>query len=164
MEIGLKLSSADTSPLVDETMYRHLMGSLIFVPGLASLRWLLLWENTTIGHEKVIGMQGFKCLVCEGDTSIWHHLVFGRLLGQNSPQVCDSRWAGDIDTKHLVTGWCFMMVSKSISWISKKWPTVALYKAAYLAAYEVLLPRWILEDMGAKEEQHKVLHYNSHNW
>ncbi|MCO5568844.1 hypothetical protein L7F22_022545 [Adiantum nelumboides] len=76
---------------------------------------------------------------------------------------CDSDWAGDIDGRRSVTGYCFSLGSGVISWISKKQPTVALssteaeYKAACFASCEALWLRRLLGDMGAVQEQPTML-------
>ena len=65
----------------------------------------------------------------------------------------DSDWAGDIDTRHSTTGYCFSLGSGAISWSSKKQPTVALssteteYRAACSAATEAVWLRRLLEEL-----------------
>ena len=79
--------------------------------------------------------------------------------GNSLSGFCDSDWAGDIDSRRSVTGYCFSLGSGVVSWISKKQPTVALssteaeYKAACFAACEAVWLRRILGDMGAVQEQ-----------
>ncbi|MCO5611074.1 hypothetical protein L7F22_065324 [Adiantum nelumboides] len=76
---------------------------------------------------------------------------------------CDSDWAGDIDGRRSVIGYCFSLGSGVISWISKKQPTIALssteaeYKAACFASCEALWLRRLLGDMGAIQEQPTML-------
>lgn len=39
---------------------------------------------------------------------------------------CDADWAGDIDSRRSTTGYIFMFQDGSISWATKRRPTVAL--------------------------------------
>ncbi|MCO5571598.1 hypothetical protein L7F22_025344 [Adiantum nelumboides] len=76
---------------------------------------------------------------------------------------CDSDWAGDIDGRRSVTGYCFSLGSGVISWISKKQHIVALsfteaeYKAACFASCEAFWLRRLLGDIGAVQEQPTML-------
>lgn len=67
---------------------------------------------------------------------------------------CDADYGGDLDTRRSTTGYCFSLGSGSISWSSKRQPTVALstteaeYMAFSDAAREVLWLRQLLADIG----------------
>ena len=71
----------------------------------------------------------------------------------------DSDWAGDVDSRRSVSGYCFSLGSGVVSWVSKKQPTVALssteaqYKSACFASYEAVWLRRILGDMGAEQSK-----------
>jgi hypothetical protein len=66
----------------------------------------------------------------------------------------DSDWAGDIDTRHSVSGFTFEVAGSFILWSSKKQPTVALltieseYMAATNATCEAIWLHILLEDLG----------------
>ena len=89
--------------------------------------------------------------------------------GKTLTGFCDSDWAGDVDSRRSVTGYCFTLGSGCISWISKKQPTVALssteveYKAACFAACEAWWLRRILSDMGEGQQQLTILHCDNHS-
>ena len=63
----------------------------------------------------------------------------------------DSDWAGCYDTRVSTSGFCFMLGSSCISWLSKKQPTVATssceaeYRAAFTATVECV---WLRQLMG----------------
>ena len=63
----------------------------------------------------------------------------------------NSNWAGCYDTRVSTSGFCFMLGSSCISWLSKKQPTVATssceaeYRAAFTATIECV---WLRQLMG----------------
>ena len=83
---------------------------------------------------------------------IFRYLSGTRLLGLFYPKggslppdlhaFSDSDWAGCYDTRVSTSGFCFMLGSSRISWLSKKQPTVATssceaeYRAAFIAMVE----------------------------
>ena len=76
---------------------------------------------------------------------------------------CDSDWAGDSDSRRSTTGYCFMLASSVISWLSKKQLTMALssteaeYRAACIAACEALWLRRILGNMDMTQKDATTL-------
>ena len=92
-------------------------------------------------------------------------LSFGITYGAGTSLIghCDSSWAGDVDSKKSIFGYCFSLGSGVFSWISKKQPTVALsstkakYKATCFASCEVIWLRRILWHMGVQQEDATML-------
>ena len=162
MEVELKLSTEDASPLVDERLYRKLVGSLIFLcntrPDINySVGVLSRFSNKPRENHWNVGMRILRYL--KGTQGYGINYNTGKtLIG-----FCDSNWAGDVDSRRSVTGYCFTLGSGCISWISKKQPTVALssteaeYKAAFFASCEARWLRYILGDIGMRQERPTVL-------
>src|SRR5271154_1077835 len=84
---------------------------------------------------------------------------FGLTLGNKGDQLdlvgwTDSDWAQDTDTRRSIGGFVFDVAGGSVSWSSKKQPTVALstteaeYMAASAATKEAIWLRILLEDLG----------------
>jgi hypothetical protein len=67
---------------------------------------------------------------------------------------CDADWAGDLDTRRSTTGYAFSLGRGTVSWCSKRQPTVALssteaeYMSASQAAREALWLRRLMADLG----------------
>ncbi|MCO5558122.1 hypothetical protein L7F22_011699 [Adiantum nelumboides] len=65
----------------------------------------------------------------------------------------DSDWAGCFDTRVSTSGFCFMLGSSCISWLSKKQPTVATssceaeYRAIFIAMVECVWLRRLMADL-----------------
>jgi len=67
---------------------------------------------------------------------------------------CDADWAGNIDDRRSTTGYVFLIAGGSVSWSSKKQPTVALstteaeYMALTQATKEAIWIRQLLSEIG----------------
>jgi hypothetical protein len=76
----------------------------------------------------------------------------------------DSDWAQDPDTRKSVGGFTFEVTSGSVSWSSKKQPTVALstveaeYMAASNATKEAIWLRVLLKDLGFTQVKATTIH------
>ena len=74
--------------------------------------------------------------------------------GNTLARFCDLDWVGDVDSRRSVSGYCFLLGSGVVSWVSKKQPMIALssikveYKSTCFASCEVVWLRKILGDMG----------------
>ena len=124
MEVNAKLSVEDTSPLADIGSYRKLVGSLIYLcntrPDIAfSVGVLSRFSNKPHGSHWNAGMRILRYL--KGTLSFG--ITYG--AGTSLTGHCDSDWAGDVDSRKSVSGYCFSLGSGVFSWISKKQPTVA---------------------------------------
>ncbi|KAJ8747772.1 hypothetical protein K2173_011424 [Erythroxylum novogranatense] len=162
MESNVKICAHEGKDLEDATMYRQVVGSLIYltltnliylmqelwsqwgqVPPLAPtvapplVRRILRYVKSTLG----CGIMYKKCKDC-------------RLVG-----YCDADYAGDYDTRRSTTGYVFMLGFGAISWCSKRQPTVSLstteaeYRAATMAAQE---NTWLVQLM---KDLHQPIDY-----
>src|ERR1700678_1158191 len=75
----------------------------------------------------------------------------------------DADWAGDPADRRSVTGYVFHLCKTTVSWKSKKQPTVAgsttegEYMAAYFAASEAIWLRGLLAELGCPQETPTVI-------
>lgn len=143
MEANTKLCAHEGKDLEDTTMYRQLVGSLIYLtltrpditfavgvvsrfmqspkkPHLEAVRRILRYIRSTLNFD-IIYRKGVTC----------------KVIG-----FCDADYAGDHDTRRSTTGYVFSIGSGAISWCSKRQPTVSLstieaeYRASATAAQE----------------------------
>ncbi|KAE8669328.1 tir-nbs resistance protein [Hibiscus syriacus] len=118
MEPNIKMCAHEGKDLEDATMYRQLIGSLIY----------LTLTRPDISYAVGV-MSREDC----------------KLVG-----YCDADYAGDHDTRRSTTGYVFKLGSGTISWCSKRQPTVSLstteaeYRAAAMAAQE---STWLIQLM-----------------
>ncbi|XP_048236301.1 secreted RxLR effector protein 161-like [Ricinus communis] len=163
MEPNVKLCAHEGKDLEDATMYRRLVGSLIYLtltrldisfavgmisrykqnpkkPHLEAARRILRYVKSTLGYG-IMYKKGGDC----------------KLVG-----YCDANYAGDHDTRHSTTGYVFMLGYGAISWCSKRQPTMSLstteaeYRAAAMAAQESTWLVLLLKDL------HQSIAYDIH--
>ncbi|MCO5557715.1 hypothetical protein L7F22_011286 [Adiantum nelumboides] len=78
-----------------------------------------------------------------------------------------SDWAGCFDTRVSTSGFCFMLGSSCISWLSKKQPTVATssceaeYRAFFRATVECVWLRRLMADLGVGEDTANTIYADS---
>uniref|UniRef100_A0A2N9EDP9 Integrase catalytic domain-containing protein n=1 Tax=Fagus sylvatica TaxID=28930 RepID=A0A2N9EDP9_FAGSY len=128
LELNVKLNTTDGKPLSDATLYRQLVGSLIYLT------------------------------VTRPDLAYAVHLVSQFMSAPRSTHYAAVlHWAGDPTDRRSTTGYCFLLGSSLISWRSKKQSVVARssteaeYRALADATSELLWLRWLLADMGAPQ-------------
>ncbi|KAM1254549.1 hypothetical protein ACFX2G_029491 [Malus domestica] len=143
MEPNAKMCAHEGKDLEDATMYRQLVGSLIYLtltrpdisyavgvmgrymqnpkkPHLEAVRRILRYVKSTIDYG-FLYKKGEDC----------------KLVG-----YCDADYAGDHNTRRSTIGYVFKLGSRTIFWCSKRQPTVSLstteaeYRAAVMAAQE----------------------------
>ncbi|CAL2268253.1 unnamed protein product [Prunus armeniaca] len=158
MSINLKLTSNDGAPKFDASIYRSVVGSLIYLTN----------TRPDIVHDVSVVSRFMS------DLSNHHFAAVKRILryiqrtqgyGIRYTQekeaqffgYTDSDWEGAIDDRKSTSGHVFFLGSKVISWSSKKQSTVALstaeaeYISATSAACEAVWIRRILVDL--RQEQ-----------
>ena len=160
METGVKLSTNDEEKPVDGTLFRQLVGSLIyltttrlditFAVGVISKYMTSPKQNHWKAAKRILRyLRGTLQFGLE-----YMHTGNFRLQG-----YADSDWAGCIDSWKSTFGYCFSLGSVAVSWSSKKQPNVALssteaeYKVAVIAACEKIWLRRILADIGLHQEE-----------
>eukprot|EP00253_Pinus_taeda_P007367 PITA_07367 len=157
---GVKLSVSCTSPEVDATLYRQLVGKLLYLthtrPDLSFVVGLVarFMQNPRESHWKaakrilryVRGIVQFGIHYSAKATPL--------LVG-----FTDSDWAGDPDDRKSTAGYVFTLGSGPITWACKKQPAISLssaeaeYRGAVEASKEALWLRQILSEFGF-EQQH----------
>jgi hypothetical protein len=156
---GFKLTATCTSPKVDATLYRQLVGSLLylnhthpelsFVVGLVS-RYMktpheIHWKESKRILRYVRGTVQFGIHYSSGGTPL--------LLG-----FTNSDWAGDPDDRKYTASYVFSLGSGPVTWACKKQQAIALslveseYRAAVNASQEALWLRQILSEFGFKQQ------------
>ncbi|KAL0294285.1 UNVERIFIED_CONTAM: Retrovirus-related Pol polyprotein from transposon RE2 [Sesamum radiatum] len=136
---GEKYKKEDGSEKVDGSIYRSLIGSLLYL---------------TATRPDIMFAQ-----VCYQDfmqsPSQVHYGAAKRILRY----LQDSDWAGSADDMKSTSGYTFSLGSGIFSWASKKQATMAQssaeaeYIAAAATSNQATLLRRILEDMGEKQEE-----------
>jgi hypothetical protein len=152
---GVKLSATCTSPEVDATLYRQLVGSLLYLthtrPDISFVVGLVAQYMKT-PHE--IHWKASKRILryVHGTVQFgihYHSRGTPLLVG-----FTDLDWAGDPNDQKSTTGYVFSLGSRPVTWAYKKQQAIALssaeaeYRAAVNASQEALWLRQILSEFG----------------
>jgi hypothetical protein len=151
---GFKLTKDEGGVQVDSTLYKQIVGSLIYLtatrPDLIFVVSLIsrYMEHPTESH--LMAAKRIQRYV-KGTTS------FGMFYRKGGDAeffgYTDSDYAGDQDDRKSTSGYVFMMNSSAISWSSKKQPVVTLstieaeFIDAASSAYQVVWLRRILKSL-----------------
>ncbi|XP_047328433.1 uncharacterized mitochondrial protein AtMg00810-like [Impatiens glandulifera] len=126
------LAATDGTPLSDETLYRQLVGSLIY----------LTVTRPNIAYDVHIVSQFMS------SPRTTHFSVVLQLRAYS-----DADWAGDPTDRRSTTGYCFFLGTSLISWRSKKQTVVSRssieseYRALADTTSKLLWLQWLLQDM-----------------
>ncbi|KAH7282043.1 hypothetical protein KP509_35G009500 [Ceratopteris richardii] len=154
METGLRLSLHDAGDAFDAILYQQAVGCLIYLCiTRPDIQFAVSQTSRFVHCPRVKHWQVVK--------RIFHYLSGTRLLGLFYPKggsdlhaFFDSDWIGCYDTRVSTSGFCFMLGSSCISWLSKKQPTVATssceveYREAFTATVECVWLRRLVADLG----------------
>ncbi|XP_057246814.1 secreted RxLR effector protein 161-like [Beta vulgaris subsp. vulgaris] len=145
MALNERLSKNDGKEKVDASIYRSLVGSLIYL--------------THTRPDIVNAVSIVSRFMSEPSKA--HLAATKRILRGESQayRIHRQRWAGSIDDRKSTSGYVFQLGTKTISWSSKKQATIALssaeaeYVAATSAACEAVWLRRILDDLQQTSEE-----------
>ena len=125
IEIGIKISKEDDGSKVDPTLYKRLVGSLMY---LNATRLDIIFALSLIPRF----METLKSTHWQAGKRILRYIAgTTKLIGYT-----DSDFAGSIDDRKSTSGYVFIFGLGSVAWASKKQPIVTLssIEAEYVAA------------------------------
>lgn len=137
MITGCRLRKDDTSPEVDQKLYRSMIGSLLYATasrpdvlhavGLVGRYQAAPRENHLLAVKRI-----FRYLKGTTDLGLWYPK--GRELTLLA--YTDADWVGDVDDKKSTSGGAFFLGECLVAWLSRKQSSVSLStaEAEYVAA------------------------------
>jgi hypothetical protein len=155
-----KLKKVDGSELVDEGLYRRIVGSLLYLtatrPDLMYAASLL--SRFMTGPTKIhMGVAKRVLRYVQGTLS--YEIEYVRDQSATLIGFCDADWAGSEDDSRSTSGYAFSFGSGVFSWSSVKQNTVALsiaeaeYVSTSEATAQAIWLRFVLDDFGEMQAE-----------
>ena len=120
------LTPFDSVPLEDVSLYRQLVGSLIYLTVTRSdIAYAIPIVSQFMAAPRTIHFTVDLRILCYVKKTLGHGLQFS---SQSSPVLSgysDADWAGDPTDRRSTTGYCFYLNDSLISWRSKKQSVVS---------------------------------------
>lgn len=152
VEVGLKLSEDDDSKFVDPTLYRSLVGSLMYLTATRpDITYGVSLISRFMEQPKRTHWEAGKRILRYVRGTLGDGIYYQKANGTKVIGYCDSDWAGSIDDSKSTSGNVFFVGSSAITWMSKKQQVVALstaeaeYISLSLASCQALWITWVLE-------------------
>ena len=150
MDTNLKLLDDASSELVNMTLYKHIIGSFMY---LTNIRLDICFIVNTLSqylvkHRRVHliaakhVMKYLKCMIDLG-------LYYGRDHDCNLYGYMDSDWVGSVADRKSTSGGCYFLGSAMISWFNKKQSNVflSIVGAEYIASLSTIWEAiWLWKD------------------
>jgi hypothetical protein len=156
--LGTKLSKKDEGPIVDSTLYKILVGSLLYLtttrPDIMYAASLVsrFMESPKDSHWKMV-KRILRYVAGTLNFLLWYTKSYSNQLSGYT----DSDFAGSLDDRKSTSGHVFQLGTNLISWASKKKPIVSIssteieYVATTSASCQAVWLRRILKDMSHTE-------------
>ena len=165
MEHGLKLSEDHEGKKVDSTLYKQIVGSLMYLTAtrldiMHSLSMISRYMENPKEIHLLVAKRIFRYLQGTKEFGIFYKN--GEMIGLVG--FTNSDFAGDQDDRRSTSGYAFMLGSSVGSWSSKKPPIVTLSTteaelvAATSCACQAIWLRRILKELHFKQEEAIVIY------
>ena len=155
IEYNCRLNSRDGESLSDYTLYRQLVGSLIYLTVTRpDISYAVHIVSQFMAAPRSPHYAAVLRILRYLKGTIFDGLHFSSHSSLTLQAYSDADWAGDPTDRRSTTGYCFMLGDFLISWRSKKQIVVARssteaeYRALTATTAELIWLRWLLQDLG----------------
>ena len=168
IECNCRLNSHDSESLSEATLYRQLVGSLIY---LIVTHSDISYAVHVVSHFMAAPRSPHCAVVLKIlrylKGTIFDGLHFSSHSSLTLQAYSNADWAGDPTNRRSTTRYCFLLGDSFISWRSKKQTVVAhssieaKYRALETTTAELIWLRWLLQDLGVDCSTAPKLHYDN---
>uniref|UniRef100_A0A251T6N3 Putative zinc finger, CCHC-type n=1 Tax=Helianthus annuus TaxID=4232 RepID=A0A251T6N3_HELAN len=158
MEYGIKLSKDDPEEFKDESMYRSLVGSLMYLTNTRpDIMFAVSKVSRFMESPKRSHWEAAKRILKYVKGTLDQGITYSKGGKQKLVGFSDSDYAGNVDDSKSTSGYIFHLGSGPISWQSKKQKVVALssteaeYMALTLAGCQAIWLKGILDELQGKD-------------
>ena len=156
---GYKAGQNEDSNRVDETYYKQMVGSLMYITTTRpDVMFAASFISRFMAKPKEIHLQAAKRVLRYLKGTVDYGIFYKKSGNQKLIAFTDSDYAGDIDDRRSTSGYVFLLSGGAISWSSKKQPIVTLssteaeFVAAAACACQAVWMRRILENLNHEQE------------
>eukprot|EP00253_Pinus_taeda_P029617 PITA_29617 len=154
--IGLKLSKEDSSKDFDPSLYKSIVGSLMYLTATRpDIMFVVSLISRFIERPKEAHWQAAKRILSYVKGTKRFGILYTTFEYSDLIGYTDSDWAGSVDDRKSTSGYVFHMGSRAISWASEKQPIVALSTAE--AACQSVWMRRMLRSLGQEQAKAAVI-------
>eukprot|EP00253_Pinus_taeda_P005723 PITA_05723 len=162
--MGLKLSKEDSSKDFDPSVYKSIVGSLMYLTATGpDIMFFVSLISRFMERPKEAHWQAAKRILRYVKGTKRFGILYTVSECSDLIVYTDNDWAGSADDQKSTSGYLFHMGSGAISWASKKQPIVALstakaeYVAATAAACQAVWMRRMLRSLCQEQEKATVI-------
>jgi len=167
MSKNVKISADLTSKQVDPTLYKSMIGSLLYLtasqPDIAfSVSVCARFQ----ANPKESHLTAVKYIVRYVNATVNYGICFSRETNLVLAGYSDANWAGNADDRKSTSGGCFYVGTNLVAWMSRKQASISLStaEAEYIAAgsccTQLLWMKKLLCDYGFTQDT-MVIHYDN---
>ncbi|XP_034699365.1 uncharacterized mitochondrial protein AtMg00810-like [Vitis riparia] len=165
MELNVKLRKEEDDLLVDPSLYRKLVGSLVYLTITKSnISFVVQQVSQFLQTPRHLHLAVVCRIIRYVQGTSTRGLFFPASNSTRLAAYSDADWVGCVDTRHSITGWCVFLGDALISWKSKKQngvsksSTESEYWAMSLACSEIIWLRGLLAELDFAETDPTPLH------
>jgi hypothetical protein len=165
MEVNVKYRKDEGDLLDDPTLYRSLVGSLIYLTTTRpDISYVVHQVSQFMSSPRHLHLAAVRRIIRYLRGSPNRGLFFPTGSSLQLVAYSDADWAGCPDTRRSTTGWCMFLGNALISWKCKKQDRVskssteAEYRAMSTACSEIVWLRGLLEELGFPQVTSTPLH------
>jgi hypothetical protein len=165
MEVNVKYRKNEGDLLDDPTLYRHLVGSLIYLTTTRpDISYVVHQVSQFMSSPQHLHLAAVRRIIRYLRGSPTRGLFFPTDSSLQLVAYSDADWAGCPDTRRSTTSWCMFLGDALISWRCKKQDRVskssteAEYRAMSTACSEIVWLRGLLAELGFPQTTFTPLH------